>query len=111
MSKSRDRPLRDHINTISRGSSSSDRNRHLRGLKIVHLMDKKQRSMQLITFTNEDFHTPNPNQDNPMVITSEIAWFDMNKALNNQVSSVNILYWKTFQKMDLSEVLILLYND
>ncbi|XP_047178710.1 uncharacterized protein LOC124845629 [Vigna umbellata] len=114
-SRSRERPLRGHINTISGGfvgggSSSSARKRHVRALQSVHLVDKPRRSMPPITFSDEDFHAPDPDQDDPMVITAEIARYGVSKVLVDQGSSVNILYWKTFLRMDISEDLIVPYD-
>ncbi|XP_052730552.1 uncharacterized protein LOC108324378 [Vigna angularis] len=114
-SRSRERPLRGHINTISEGfagggSSSSARKRHVRALQSVHLVDKPRRSMPPITFSDEDFHAPDPDQDDPMVITAEIARYGISKVLVDQGSSVNILYWKTFLQMDISEDLIVPYG-
>ncbi|XP_014490542.1 uncharacterized protein LOC106753268 [Vigna radiata var. radiata] len=54
-----------------------------------------------ITFTDRDFHAPDPEQDDPMVITARIAQYHVSKVLIDQGSSVNILYWTTFQKMEL----------
>ncbi|XP_014515510.1 uncharacterized protein LOC106773324 [Vigna radiata var. radiata] len=56
-----------------------------------------------ITFTNRDFHTPEPEQDDPMVITARIAQYDVSKVLIEQGSSINILYWTTFKKMELTK--------
>ncbi|XP_047146895.1 uncharacterized protein LOC124819420 [Vigna umbellata] len=113
--RSRERPLRGHINTISGGfagggSSSSARKRHVRALQSVHLVDRPRCTMPPITFWDEDFHAPDPDQDNPMVITVEIARYGVSKVLVDQGSSLNILYWKTFQQMDISEDLIVPYN-
>ncbi|XP_047170848.1 uncharacterized protein LOC124839159 [Vigna umbellata] len=114
--RSHERPLRGHINTISGGfagggSSSSARKRHVRALQSVHLVDKPRRTMPPITFSDEDFHAPDPDQDDPMVITAEIARYGVSKVLVYQGSSVNTLYWKTFQQMDISEDLIVPFND
>ncbi|XP_047181806.1 uncharacterized protein LOC124848211 [Vigna umbellata] len=85
-SRSHDRPLRGHINTISSGfagggSSSSARKRHVWALQSVHSVDKPRRTMPPITFSDEDFHVPNPDQDDPMVITVEIAQYGVGKVL------------------------------
>lgn len=58
--------------------------------------------MPPITFTDEDFHAPDLEQDDPMVITVEIAQYEVSKVFIYQRSFVNILYWKTFQQMDFS---------
>lgn len=70
-----------------------------------------KRSMPTITFSDEDFHAPYPNQDDLMVITLVIDRYSVGKVLIDQGSSTNILYWKTFQQMDLSEGLIVPYNE
>lgn len=64
---------------------------------MVHLVDNLRKTMFFITFMNADFHAPDPDQDNPMVITMKIAIYGVSKVLVDQGSSVNILYWKTFQ--------------
>ncbi|XP_014506467.1 uncharacterized protein LOC106766234 [Vigna radiata var. radiata] len=63
--------------------------------------------MPVITFSDEDFHAPDPDQDNPMVITAMIARYQIGKILIDQGSSANILYWKTFKQMDVSEEAIM----
>ncbi|XP_027905769.1 uncharacterized protein LOC114165319 [Vigna unguiculata] len=85
-SRSRDKPLRGYINTIfggfaGGGSSSSARNRHVRALKSVHLVEKKVRLMPPITFTNEDFKAPDPDHDDPMVISIEAAEYGIGRVL------------------------------
>lgn len=46
-----------------------------------------------------------------MVIMAEIARYGVSKVLVDQDNSVNILYWKTFQRMDLTEDVIVSYNE
>jgi len=67
--------------------------------------------MPPITFTDEDFKAPNLDHDDPMVISIEIAEYGIGKVLADQGSSVNILYWKTFQRLNLSADLIVPYNE
>jgi len=59
--------------------------------------------MSLITFTSENFKAPDPKQDEPMVITVEIENFAVKKVLVDQGSSVYILYWATFKKLQIPE--------
>ncbi|XP_017423558.2 uncharacterized protein LOC108332762 [Vigna angularis] len=97
----RERSVQGRIDTISGGfagggASASARKRHLRNLKAVHMVDR---------------HAVDPDHDDPMVITAEIARYDVKKVLIDQGSSVNILYWTTFLKMDLSEDLIAPFNE
>lgn len=67
--------------------------------------------MPPITFTNEDFHAPDPDQDDPMIIIAKIARYGVGKLLIDQDSLVNILYWKTFQQMEILDNLIVPYNE
>ncbi|WVY91024.1 hypothetical protein V8G54_036538 [Vigna mungo] len=111
-----DRPLRGVINTISGGfagggATSSARKRSIRALKSIHAVDIPRRTMPPITFSDEDFHAPDPEQDDPMVITVEIARYGVSRVLVDQGSSVNILYWKTFKQMEISVDLIVPYDE
>lgn len=115
-SRSRDYPLRDYINTISKGfeggrSSSFARKRRLKGLKTIHLVDKKHRSMSPITLTDEYFHAPDPDKDHPMVIMPEIAWHGVSKVLINQGSSVNILFRCRINSLWLDCMLVLFFHQ
>jgi len=47
----------------------------------VHLVEKKVRSMSPITFTDDDFKVPDPNHDDPMVISIEVAEYGIDKVL------------------------------
>ncbi|XP_014498742.1 uncharacterized protein LOC106759880 [Vigna radiata var. radiata] len=107
-SRSRERVVRGVINTISGGfagggPSVSARKRHLRSLHHVNQVGVDRKSMHVISFSDEDFHAPDPDQDDPMVIVAMIARYQVGKVLIDQGSSANILYWKTFQQMDIPE--------
>lgn len=67
--------------------------------------------MLAITFSDEDFHAPDLEQDDPMVITTMIARSQVRKVLVDQGSSTNILYWKTFTQMEISEDAIMPFNE
>ncbi|XP_014511615.1 uncharacterized protein LOC106770314 [Vigna radiata var. radiata] len=115
-SRKRDTTPKGRINTISGGfagggASSSARKRHLRNLRSVHTIARNPLSMSDITFIDKDFHAPDPEQDDPMVITARIAQYDVSKVLIDQGSSVNILYWTTFQKMALTEDAITPFHE
>ncbi|XP_014499586.1 uncharacterized protein LOC106760694 [Vigna radiata var. radiata] len=115
-SRKQDTTPRGRIDTISGGfagggASSSARKRHLRNLRSVHTIVRNPLSMLDITFTDRDFHAPDPEQDDTMVITARIAQYDVSKVLIDQGSSVNILYWTTFQKMELTEDAITPFHE
>ena len=61
--------------------------------------------------TNADFRNINPRHDDPMVVTIEVANFIIMKNLIDQGSSVDILYWKTFRKMGISDDDIVQYDE
>lgn len=51
------------------------------------------------------------DHDDPMAVIVEKVRYGVSKVLIYQGGSVNILYWKTFQRVDLLEDLIILYNE
>jgi len=51
----------------------------------------------------DDFKAINLTQDDPLVIPVEVDNFAIMKTLVDQGSSVDILYWKTFKKIRISE--------
>jgi len=58
----------------------------------VHAVSQNYRKkMSPITFTNSDFLGVDPEQDDPMVITTEMKSFTPKKILIDQSSSVDIL--------------------
>jgi len=60
------------------------------------VLNRPLRSMPNITFTDEDFHQIDPNQDDPMVITVEVFDFTVMKTLVDQESSIDLLYERLF---------------
>jgi len=67
--------------------------------------------MPLIIFTDDDFHGLDHHQDDPMVITVEIENYAVKKVLVNQGSSVDILYWATYQKLQLPDTAMVPYDE
>jgi hypothetical protein len=57
----------------------------------------------LITFTEEDFRLKSTNHNNAMVIKVIIAGWVIGKILVDNGSSADILFLKTFEKMNLSQ--------
>jgi hypothetical protein len=56
-----------------------------------------------ITFTEEDFRLKSTNHNDAMVIEVNIAGWVIGKILVDNGSSVDILFLKTFEKMNLSQ--------
>ena len=102
-------PLRGTINTISEGfagggSTTTARKKHLRVVQSVNAVSAPvRRNMPPITFTSDDVKAIDTKQDDPMVITVDIENFAVKKVLVDQGSSVDILYWETFKKLQIPE--------
>ncbi|XP_047151207.1 uncharacterized protein LOC124823113 [Vigna umbellata] len=95
----RERSVRGRIDTI------------YGGFAVGGIILSSQETFEELKNCSHDFHASDPDQDDPMVITVEIARYDVSKVLIDQGSSVNILYWATFLKMDLSEDIIAPFNE
>ncbi|KAG4933595.1 hypothetical protein JHK87_047597 [Glycine soja] len=65
------------------------------------------RSLPSIIFTDRDLKGINPiNQDDFMVVFIAIACFMVSKVLIDQGNSTDILYWKTFRRLEISPTTI-----
>lgn len=56
--------------------------------------------------TDVDFIGVDPEQDDPMVIIVGIANWDVRKVLIDRESSTDILFWSTFQRLNVLHKLI-----
>ncbi|XP_027931963.1 uncharacterized protein LOC114187793 [Vigna unguiculata] len=113
-----DPPLCSAINTIvggfvGGGSTSSTRKKHFRHLQSInHITHSHHRCcMPPMTFTDDDFHGIDHQQDDPMVITVELENYAVKKVLIDQGSSIDILYWTTYQKLQLPPTTMVLYDE
>jgi len=91
MRRERRNPIRGVSNTIFGGFAggkvlSLAKNKHVKSFRTTHSIQK--RSIPPITFTSKDFQNIDPNQDDPMVITVEVAGFVVMKTLVDQGSFV-----------------------
>ncbi len=106
--RSRERSLgrlvRGFINTISGGFSGKEslsaRKQYWRNVRTINHVFKR-RTLPPMLFTDEDFQKIDPDHDDPMVITVEIAKYAVMKTLVDQGSSVDILFWDTFKRLHL----------
>jgi len=67
--------------------------------------------MSPITFTDDDFHDLDHQQDDPMVNTVEIENYAIKKVLVDQGSFVDILYWATYHKLQLPNTAMVPYDE
>ena len=90
-------PVRGVINMIvggfaGGGTTSSSWKRHLRAVNSVYSISRSNRTdLPPMLFTNSDFRNINPRQDDPMVVTIEVANFVIMETLIDQGSYVDIL--------------------
>ncbi|XP_027361367.1 uncharacterized protein LOC113869304 [Abrus precatorius] len=97
------------INTIAGGFTGGGpthlaRKRYLRQVRSVNNITLGSRiRIPPITFTDEDFQGVDPIQDDPTVISVDILNCTVRKALINQGSSADILYWNTFKQLGIPE--------
>ena len=64
-----------------------------------------------ITFTDDDFHNVDHQQDDLMVITVELENCAVKKVLIDQGNPVDILYWTTYQKLQLPPTAMVPYDE
>ncbi|XP_020211789.1 uncharacterized protein LOC109796532 [Cajanus cajan] len=97
------------------GSSNSARKWHLRNVHNIndhHNSDiKTSPSTPPIVFTDDDYEGISLNQDDPMVISVEVANWEVQKTLIDQGSSADVLYWPTFLKLDIPHNMIQPYSE
>ncbi|XP_020202426.1 uncharacterized protein LOC109788172 [Cajanus cajan] len=115
-----DNNLRGVINTIAGGfagggSSNSARKRNLRNVHNIndhHNSDiKMSPSTPPIVFTDDDYEGISLSQDDLMVISVEVANWEVQKTLIDQGSSADVLYWPTFLKLDIPHNMIQPYSE
>jgi len=98
---------RHTLNTISGGfagggESSSSRKKYLRQVMLWQEYDKQVAEHEPnISFTPKDYQDVVPHDVDPMVITLQIFKLDIKRVLIDPGSSVDILYYETFEKMGL----------
>ena len=63
------------------------------------------------TFTNIDFHGVDEQQDDLMIIIIELENFAIKKVLIDQGNSLDILYWTTYQKLQLPPTAMIPYDE
>ncbi|KAG5010118.1 hypothetical protein AAZX31_07G149400 [Glycine max] len=108
----RDGHLKDFLHKPPATKNSYDHRRnHVRTIegKIPNVVDMIEE--MTIVIQDDDFKGLDPMQEDLMVITMEVDNCMVMKTLINQGSSVDILYWPTFQKLEIPEAEIKPYDD
>ncbi|XP_020235004.1 uncharacterized protein LOC109814899 [Cajanus cajan] len=100
-------PLRGVINTIAGGFAGGGSSNSARSTFVQHQQCPLHHLGLAPKHTTDDDYTGVcPNQDDPMVIVLEVANWEVHKTLIDQGSSVDILYWLTFLRVDIPHSLI-----
>ena len=97
--------IREIIGGTSTGQSSKSRKTYLKVVQNVQLFGRSPRTRvmdeQAITFTDKDAERVHFPYDDAIIITLLIANYTTRRVLVDNGSSVDILYYPTFQKMRL----------
>ncbi|XP_068461718.1 uncharacterized protein [Phaseolus vulgaris] len=100
-------PVHGEINTISGGFSgggctASQRKRYAREVMTVEKRDPDQSVEPDLLFTKVDLRDVVPHEDDPVVILIMIVGRGVHRVLINQGSSIDVMFWVTFNMLQLS---------
>jgi len=100
-------PVHGEIHTISRGFSgggctASQRKRYARSVMSVEAQAVNDVLDVDLTFTKADLRDVVLHYNNPMVISVITAWRRVHRVLVDQGSSTDVIFWSTFNKLQLS---------
>jgi len=99
-------PILGEIHTIAGGFSgggctASQRKKYARSVMSVEVFEDHSPDVD-ITFTKEDLRDVVPHDNDPIVISLVTAGKMVHRALVDQVSLVDVMFWPTFEKLQLS---------
>ncbi|XP_068486621.1 uncharacterized protein [Phaseolus vulgaris] len=99
-------PIHGEIHTIAGGFSgsgctTSQRKRYARSVMSVEAFEDHLSDVD-ITFTREDLRDVVPHDSDPIVISFVTAGRMVHRALVDQGSSADVMFWPTFEKLQLS---------
>ncbi|XP_068476553.1 uncharacterized protein [Phaseolus vulgaris] len=104
-------PIHGEVHTIAGGFSgggfsgggctASQRKKYARSVMSVEAFEDRLPDVD-ITFTKEDLRDVVPHDNDPIVISFDTAGRMVHRALVNQGSSADVMFWPTFEKLQLS---------
>jgi len=104
-------PIHGEVHTIAGGFSgggfsgggctASQRKKYARSVMSVEAFEDRLPDVD-ITFTKEDLRDVVPHDNDPIVISFVTAGRMVHRALVNQGSSADVMFWPTFEKLQLS---------
>ncbi|RDX71032.1 hypothetical protein CR513_49654, partial [Mucuna pruriens] len=90
---------------VGRGGIKMERNRKRKASDILVVQQEDDTIPTLvISFSERDMRYDLPRHDEPMVISMVVVEYKVERALVDQGSLVNILYWSTYMKMGLKPI-------
>jgi len=100
-------PIHGEINTISGGFSgggctASQRKKYVREVMAVEVHEVDQTPDVDLVFTKADLQDVIPHDNDPVVILLVTAGRRVHRVLVDQGSSVDVMFWSTFSKLQLS---------
>jgi len=99
-------PIHGEIHTIAGGFSgggctASQRKKYARSVMSVEAFEDHSPDVD-ITFTKEDLKDVVPHDNDPIVISLATAGRMVHRVLVDQGSSIDVMFWPTFEKLQLS---------
>ncbi|XP_068476909.1 uncharacterized protein [Phaseolus vulgaris] len=100
-------PVHGEVHTIAGGFSgggctTSQRKRYARSVMTVDLVEEDHTPDADITFTKTDLRDVVPHDNDPIVISFVTAGRKVHRVLVDQGSSADVMFWPTFNKLQLS---------
>jgi len=84
------------------GCTASQRKRYARSVMTVNSVEEDHSPDADITFTNADLRDVVPHDNDPIVISLVTAGRKVHRVLVDQGSSTDVMFWPTFNKLQLS---------
>ena len=108
-------PIHGEVHTISGGflgggCTASQRKRYMRSVMSVAEQGADDSLDIDLTFSKADLHNVVPHDNDPMVISVVTAGRKVHRVLVDQGSSADVMFWSTFNKLQLSSDLLRLYT-
>jgi len=108
-------PIHGEVHTISGGFSgggptASQRKRYVRSVNSVAEGDSDDQWESDLVFTRADLRDVVPHENDPVVILVVTTWRKVHRVLVDQGSSADVMFWSTFNKLQLSPDLLRPYT-
>ena len=109
-------PVHGEVHTIvggfsGGGCSASQRRRYARTMMSVETQRTDDAFDVDLVFTKADLEDVDPHDNNPVVIMTVTAGRKVHRVLVDQGSSANVMFWTTFNKLQLSSDMLRPYGD